>query len=385
MKPAQICLSLYGSTDRICADIASSPDADLYEVRMDLSESLDCGTVRNATAKPLIFTAHDAAHTLWDARSFADYLDAGTNRAAGRKAIVSVHAEESDPDALWARLSGDHVNKIVMNTRNYAIIARLLDLNRKQDRQSLCFAQGDVGSFSRVLSVFYGAPWIYACLPDRSTGAGQFTLQQLSEIFRIKRFNRMPHIFGIVGNPVYHSKSPEFHNHRFAEYSLPWIYLPFLCENLSALLQYAPSFGIIGFSITHPFKKEIVSHLQEASPEVKELQCCNTVFFKEGRWHGTNTDIIGVRAIVERHQVPIANSRVVVLGAGASARAVVSVVRAHAKEITILNRTPSTAAELAAEFDCKSGRLEDFESCQYDVVFQTTTIGMRAGECPVDV
>jgi shikimate dehydrogenase len=385
MNPVRICLSLFGTTETICAAIDNSVQADLYEIRMDLSEPLDFQAIRNATAKPLIYTAHGRADLLRDTEPFADYVDAGAHPPTSAKSIVSVHAGESDPNKLWTELSGEHITKIVLNTQRYGTIAKLLELNRKHAPDALCFAEGDVGAFSRIRSVFMGAPWIYSCLPSGATGAGQFTLQQLSELYRLKRFDQSPQIFGIVGYPVSHSKSPEFHNRKFAEHSLPWIYLPFLCEDLESLMQHASLFGINGFSITHPFKTEVLQYLNESSDEVKQLHSCNTVCLKNEKWHGINTDVIGVRSMLQRHQIPIDDSRVVIIGAGASARALLSVVRSHAKEVTILNRAASTSGELAAEFQCKSGILRDFARCEYDVLFQTTPVGMKPGESPVDL
>lgn len=380
MSP-QFCLSLYGSTDEIRSEITSNPEAALYEIRLDLSPELNLPQIRSATAKPLIFASHTRPELLASAASFADYLDVGPAPAPDARSIVSIHAAAGDPNALWSAYSGDHITKIVLETDDYYSIRKLLALNRRQPGRALCFAMGEAGAFSRILSVFEGAPWMYVSAETRPTAPGQFTLQELVHTYRLSRFSSKPAVFGILGNPVSHSRSPAFHNRRFAECGLPWVYVPLLCRDLRALFDCAADFGMIGFSVTHPHKEAILPLLDNVSPETRLLRSCNTVLRHKGRWVGTNTDVLGVRAMLQ--EVPLQNARMVILGAGGSARTIASVVRPHVRELVVLNRTLERAQQLASEYDAGAGTLEDLASLPYDILFQATPVGLRQGECPV--
>ena len=172
---------------------------------------------------------------------------------------MSVHSGEADPDALWAAHRGDHITKIVLQTADYAKIARLIELDREHPGQALCFAMGEAGAFSRILAAFAGAPWIYASAGSRPTAPGQFTLRELIDVYRVRRFDAQPRLFGIAGDPLAHSRSPQFHNAAFAAANLPWMYVPFRCTDLPALLRHAPAFGIRGLSLTHPLKESALS------------------------------------------------------------------------------------------------------------------------------
>lgn len=377
----QICLSLFGSTAEICRDIASHPDASLYEVRLDLSEPLDLQRIRASTAGLLIFASHSRPELLAAAAPFADYLDVGPNRPRDRRSIVSIHAQDADPDALWARHRGDHITKIVLETDDYYTISRLLALDRQNPGCALCFAMGEVGAFSRILSWIHGAPWVYASLEGRATAPGQFTLRELVESYRLARLEPPVSVFGVVGDPVSHSLSPVFHNTRFAESGLPWIYVPLRCRDLSGLFACARDFGMAGFSITHPHKEAVLAFVDVVSDEAKRLRSCNTVCFQDGQWHGINTDVAGVQELLR--DVPLKNARMVLLGAGSSARAVASVARPHIRELHVLNRTLEKAQQLAAEYQAAAGTLDQLASLQYDILFQTTPVGLREGECPV--
>ena len=82
--------------------------------------------------------------------------------------------------------------------------------------------------------------------------------------------------------------------------------------------------------------------------------------------------------------VALQDARMVILGSGSSARVVASVARPHVRELHILGRTKSKAEALAAEFGASAGSLEDLKGISCDVLFQTTPVGLRAGECPVN-
>jgi 3-dehydroquinate dehydratase / shikimate dehydrogenase len=384
MNQPRICLSLYGTNEELCSAIKSF-DADLFEIRLDLCTDPDGSKIRAATNKPLLFAAHGRPDLLEKSWPFADYVDVEQGEATGQNSIVSIHANEGDPDRLWQKLSGEHRTKIVLETENYDVIARLIELNREHAPLAFCFAAGEVGAFSRILSVLNGAPWIYSSLPGRSTGNGQFTFDQLIQTYRLRRFEKRKDVsvFGIIGNPVAHSRSPEIQNRNFADASLSWIYLPFFCKDLPALLRAASKGRTKGFSITHPYKEEILPLLDSFSPAVQTLRSCNTVAYVDEKWIGTNTDLEGIEALVK--DVPINAKRTVIIGAGASARAVASVIRPSLAELWILNRTSDKATQLASEFHAKGGSLADLAHIDYDILIQATPIGWMSGQCPVDL
>ncbi len=385
-----ICLSVFGNTQSVCLVLQNYADAaDLFEVRLDLSDKLDLALIRRSASKPIIFASHTQPDLLNEAVAFADYIDlgnVGTSRSSPSdvQRIVSFHGRDEDPDALWQKLSGNHITKIVLETGDYAKIARLMELNQVYREKAICFAMGEIGAFTRILSVFKGARWIYASLSGQPTAPGQFTIDQLMNIYQVKRFSSEPVVFGILGNPISHSRSPAFHNQKFAEHHLLWIYLPFPCVDLDSLMSQTPRFGIRGFSVTHPFKETIVSYLSEKPVEIQKLRSCNTVVWKNNAWHGINTDVVGFEGLIVKNGVILDDKRVAIIGAGGAARAVAFVVSQSSAQLFFLNRTQSKAEELAAEFNGKAVPLSEFASVEYDVLVQTTLVGMREEECPVN-
>lgn len=377
-----ICLSVFGNNEslsQIFQDYTGA--ADLFEVRLDLSAKLDLAFIRQATSKPLIFASHNNPELLNDAESYADYIDIGPTMATSKKQIVSFHGKDEPPDVLWEKFNGEHITKIVLDTDDYSKIAALLNLNSEK---SICFAMGEVGAFSRILSVFRKAPWIYASLSQEPTAPGQFSIDQLMNTYHVKRFSSAPGVFGILGNPVSHSRSPVFHNKKFAEHNLPWIYLPFPCTVLESLMNHREQFGIVGLSVTHPFKEKAIAYLSDQSSEIKKLRSCNTLLWKDQAWHGANTDVLGFEGLLIKHGVQLDKKYVAIIGAGGAARAAAFVISQSSAKLIFLNRTHEKAMELAKEFNGTPVPLSQIAAVEYDVLIQTTPVGMRNEECPIN-
>src|SRR5262245_25462759 len=110
-----ICLSVFGNNESLSQIFQNYADqADLFEVRLDLSEKLDLASIRKATSKPLIFASHNNPELLNNAEPYADFIDIGPIKAASKKQIVSFHGKDEDPDVLWQEFNGEHITKIVL-------------------------------------------------------------------------------------------------------------------------------------------------------------------------------------------------------------------------------------------------------------------------------
>ena len=61
-------------------------------------------------------------------------------------------------------------------------------------------------------------------------------------------------VFGIIGNPVAHSRSPLIHNAAFQEAGIDAVYVPLLVDDLQACLASPGAKALSGFSVTIPHK-----------------------------------------------------------------------------------------------------------------------------------
>jgi len=161
--------------------------------------------------------------------------------------------------------------------------------------------------------------------------------------------NGLTQLVGLLGWPVAHSKSPAMHNAAFAALGLNWAYvpLPVAPDQLSTAVAGLAALGFAGANVTVPHKQAVIPLMDTLTPAAQAIGAVNTLHRVEGRWLGDNTDAEGfIRALREGGVSP-AGQRVVVLGAGGAARAVVYALgMAGAAEITIYNRTPAKAQTL---------------------------------------
>jgi len=156
-------------------------------------------------------------------------------------------------------------------------------------------------------------------------------------------------VYAVIGDPIEHSLSPAMQNAAFEASKLDSVFLAF--EVKSAQVGNAISgmraFGIQGLSVTMPNKNSVVAFLDEVDRTAKLLGAVNTVKNDNGKLCGFNTDGVGALAALKANGVDPKGKKVALLGAGGAARAAAFALAKEAGELSILNRTLESAAELA--------------------------------------
>jgi len=204
------------------------------------------------------------------------------------------------------------------------------------------------------------------------------TAREMSEMYRSDRVSKHTAIYGLVGNPVAESDSPKIHNSGFHAINFDAIYVPFLVDNLRAFFRFAELMHIHGFSVTIPYKTDVIPFLGKNTREVKQMGSCNTVVRVQGLWKGLNTDYFGFLEPIIRDLDSHRIKNVLVLGAGGAARAVVWALKSRDCSVTILNRTADRAKALAISTMCNWDLLSNASkySGKADLIVQTTALGM---------
>lgn len=197
-------------------------------------------------------------------------------------------------------------------------------------------------------------------------------------------------LVAILGDPVRHSLSPRFQNAAIRAAGLDAVYLPLRCGSgdFDGLLRGLAGAGGAG-NVTLPHKTRAAGLLDEPSPAVERTGACNTFWVADGRLHGDNTDVEGF-AQAARHLIGSpAGARVLVLGAGGAARAVVwALIRERADAIHLLNRTPGRARAVAETLDPGGRKVtvlpgaDSVEREGYDLVVNATSLGLHSDDSP---
>jgi shikimate dehydrogenase len=159
-------------------------------------------------------------------------------------------------------------------------------------------------------------------------------------------------LYGILGHPVGHSRSPAMHNRAFALRGLSATYVPFdvAPHALADAVRGLRALGVAGWNVTLPHKTAIMSLLDEVDVVARGVGAVNTVVREGERLIGTNTDAEGLSRALREAGVTLQGARVTVLGAGGAARAaVVGLGRAGASQLHVAARRASHATALARD------------------------------------
>jgi shikimate dehydrogenase len=129
-----------------------------------------------------------------------------------------------------------------------------------------------------------------------------------------------------------------------------------------------------GLSVTIPFKHDVIEYCDEIDEHAaQQIGAVNTVLFAGGSVIGHNTDWLGIR----KPLVTKKGAKAVLLGAGGVARAAAYALVDLDMDVTILNRTPEKAQELAERFGCAWAPWDSFDTIKPDVVVNATPLGMQ--------
>jgi shikimate dehydrogenase len=157
--------------------------------------------------------------------------------------------------------------------------------------------------------------------------------------------------YAVFGHPVAHSLSPRIHAAfaRQAGIAMEYVAIDAAPDAFEAALQRFADAGGRGANVTLPLKEAACALCAEVGDAGRRAGAVNTLRRIDGRWHGDNTDGLGlVRDLTERLRLDLRGRRALLLGAGGSARGVApALLDAGVSELIIANRTPGRADALA--------------------------------------
>src|SRR5690554_2105871 len=207
-------------------------------------------------------------------------------------------------------------------------------------------------------------------------------------------------LLGLIGYPLGHSLSPLLHNQAIEEINLNYVYLAFEVKpaDLKKAVNAIRAFGIRGVNVTIPHKERVIPLLDEVEPLARKIGAVNTIVNDQGKLKGYNTDLSGLKRMLEEDaSFVLKGKKAVIIGAEDAARAAgFTLCQAEIAEIYLLNRTIKKAEQLAGEWTeyypeirIKGGGLspENYyrELKNSNLLIDTTPVGMspNTDEFPV--
>ncbi len=187
--------------------------------------------------------------------------------------------------------------------------------------------------------------------------------------------------FTIYGNPVVHSKSPQMHNAGFRYLHINANYTKTLIKNENELKTHFITNHIRGANITVPHKEVAFKEADIVKGLANKIGAVNTYINNDGKITAYNTDAPGfLKAIDEFGKL----KRVLILGAGGTAKAIAVALNEANIKTTILNRSQNRL-DFFTTLGCEVYTWDNFICEDYDLVVNSTSAGLKDENYPTPI
>ena len=183
----------------------------------------------------------------------------------------------------------------------------------------------------------------------------------------------------VIGNPIDHSLSPRLHNYWFKENNLNAIYDKKKAEekDLKFIISEIREKKINGINVTVPFKKAVITYLDQISLEAKQTQSVNTIILINNNLVGHNTDIAGFTKAIKNLKFNIKDKKIFILGAGGVVPSIIFALnKMNVSQIIVSNRTREKAEDLKLHF--QNLKILDWgDITDFDAIINATSLGLN--------
>jgi 3-dehydroquinate dehydratase/shikimate dehydrogenase len=258
----------------------------------------------------------------------------------------------------------------------------MFELLRDAERPTIALCMGELGEVSRVLAPKFEGFLTYASLePGAETASGQLPASELVELYHYHDISPRTEVYGVIGNPIAHSVSPDILNAAFHSEGIDAVYVRFKVEDVVGFVEAFKAIPVKGYSVTIPHKEAVIPALDSLEETSRRIGAINTIVSENGELKGSNTDWLAAVSSIEEELggepgSALPGKRCVMVGAGGAARAIAYGLDSRGAKLVILNRTESRARKLAAEVGCDWKPCSQLLNLDADIIINATRVGM---------
>ncbi len=204
--------------------------------------------------------------------------------------------------------------------------------------------------------------------------------------------------YGVIGNPVAHSSSPQIHAlfAKATQQDMCYERIGPELEQFEVAVTQFMAEGGKGLNVTLPFKERAFALADVRSTPARAAGAANTLTFRDGKIFADNTDGVGlVRDILQNRHATLAHRSILLIGAGGAARGVIQPLLAESPaRLTIANRTANRALTVLSQLrasgvvsedllaNCEACGLESILAEHFDLVINATSSSLSGGSAP---
>ena len=183
----------------------------------------------------------------------------------------------------------------------------------------------------------------------------------------------------VIGNPIEHSLSPKLHSYWIKENNIDAVYdkVQLNETDLEKKVLEVKNEIIQGLNITVPYKKLIIPFLDELTTVASQTKSVNTIYKKDNKVVGDNTDVEGFEKSLKHINYDARNKKIFIMGAGGVSPSIIfALKRLGALKITLCNRTKKKAENLKEIFP-ELEVVDWGEIPNFNMIINATSLGLK--------
>jgi 3-dehydroquinate dehydratase/shikimate dehydrogenase len=407
IEPGVVASILEDALDTTARSLAAVPEGcTLVEIRADRLHAADVESLVPRSSFPVVVTVRDPAEggrfdgtteerraileaALRSGAAFVDVEWSGPLRdlalgPGSDRVVLSDHGAPCDASVLRSRyreMAATPAARLKIVPRasgplEACVVRDLLGIARAEGRQLASFTLGH-GSFTRIFALAWGSWGTYGAV-SRRTAPGQHHARDLLGAYGATRLAGSTRRHALVGRGVDGSPSPALHDAAYRDAGIDAVLVPIEIESVEDLFALLEALQVRALAVTIPLKEAVARRVRLLDPVARRAIAVNTVRLGPGAAEGFNTDGPAARELIRAHVDP-RGSRVAVVGAGGTGRAVAAALVEAGARVTLHGRDRERVAGWAERIGATASDLASLEGASWDVLVQATPLG-RTGE-----
>ena len=174
--------------------------------------------------------------------------------------------------------------------------------------------------------------------------------------------------YGLLGLKLGHSQSKVIHEYFFKNNNIDASYelLEISKEEISDKINLLRNGFYQGFNVTIPYKEEVMKYVDVLSDSAKEIGAVNTIYLRDDKVVGDNTDYLGFIKELEKYNIDVKGKTTYVLGGGGASKAISYALKILGSQVIVVSRDNN----IGIAYDS----LNNINS--FDLIVNTTPVGM---------
>jgi 3-dehydroquinate dehydratase/shikimate dehydrogenase len=320
-------------------------------------------------------------------------------RIPAEKRCVAWHGSASDLASLKTRF--EHLSSVPAAL--YKVVTKaatiadefipLFLLKALGRRDTIAYAVGPMGFWSRLLAVQLGAPAIFGLVPQAKVIPTEPTVSKLIDDYGLPRVKPANEIFAIIGSPIFHSLSPRLHNAAYREMNYPALFVPLQVDSFDEFWQQVVcarlldslGFPLNGITVASPHKEAALLTAKMITPMARQAESANILVRHNGWWKADTTDPQVIYMASHERCVQVRHKRAAVIGCGGAGRAIAAALVQFGAGVTLINRGAQRGQHASELLGLPYIPLPDFDAGGYDIVVNATPVGRDSDEVPFNL